>query len=83
LSAWSRRDIRSTPYFEHFDINANFTGCGLNLRYLQYRTGVADITDERQSMQIGERLAQDFESLAGEFGGLHREAGGIAARSRQ
>src|SRR5262245_3336171 len=78
-----RRDIRGTPYFERFDINANFTGCGLNLRYLQYRTGVADITDDCQSMQIGERLAQDFDPLAGEFGGLKRDAGSVAARSRQ
>src|SRR5215467_10721114 len=77
-----RRDIRSAPYLEHFGINANFTGCGLNLRYLQYRPGITDIADDRQSAQIGECLTQDFESLASKLGGLNRDAGGVAARSR-
>jgi hypothetical protein len=56
-----RCDIGSPPYFEHFDINAKSMGCGLNLRYLYYRSGIANITDDRQSAHIGERLAQDFE----------------------
>src|SRR5262245_33625362 len=38
----SRRNIRGVPYFEHVDIKAKFSGCGLNLRYFQYRAGIAD-----------------------------------------
>ena len=34
-----------------------------NLRYLQRRAGIVDIADDRQSIQIRERLAQDFKSL--------------------
>src|SRR5262249_4771623 len=33
----SRCNIGRAAYFEHVDIKAKFTGCGLNLRYLQYR----------------------------------------------
>src|SRR5262249_26053899 len=79
----SRCNIGRAAYFEHVDIKAKFTGCGLNLRYLQYRARIADIADDRQSTQIGERLAQDFDALAGEFGGLHRDARGLPARTRQ
>ena len=78
-----RRNVRSAPYFEHLEVKADFTRCGLNLRYLQDRAGIADIADDRQSAQIGERLAQDLESLAGKVDGLNRDAGGIAARSHQ
>jgi hypothetical protein len=76
-----RRNVRSAPYFEHLEVKADFTGCGLNLRYFQHRAGIVDIADDRESAQIGERLAQDLESLAGKVDGLNRDAGGIAAWS--
>jgi len=78
-----RRNVGSAPYFEQFDINANFSCCGLNLRHLQDRAGIADIADDRQSLQMGERLAQHFESLAGKFSGLNGETGRVSTRSRQ
>jgi hypothetical protein len=43
----------------------------------------SSVADDRQSIQIRERLAQDFKSLASEFGGLNGDAGGVTARSRQ
>jgi len=46
-------------------------------------SNLADIADDRQSLQMGERLAQYFESLAGKFSGLNGETGRVSIRSRQ
>src|SRR5262249_56457708 len=38
---------------------------------------------DRQMAQTGDNLSQEFEPLAGKIGGLGRQAGDVAARSRQ
>ena len=78
-----RHDILRAPYFEHVDVNTNLTGCGLSLRCLQYRAGIAHVGDDRQAAEIRKHLAQKFDSFPGKLGGLNRQAGGVAARVRQ
>src|SRR5262249_11663198 len=47
------------------------------------RGGIAGIGHDRQMAQTGDNLVQEFEPLAGKIGGLGRQAGDVAARSRQ
>src|SRR5215831_13874294 len=77
------RDILHSPNFESNNIEANRAGCGLSFAHFQHRGGIAGIGHDRQMAQTGDNLAQEFEPLAGKIGGLGRQAGDVAARSRQ
>src|SRR5262245_55797254 len=77
------RDILRSPNFESNNIEANRAGRGLSFAHFQHRGGIAGIGHDRQMAQTGDNLAQEFEPLAGKIGGLGRQAGDVAARSRQ
>ena len=77
------RDILRSPDFECGDVEAERAGRCLNLAHLQHGDGIADIGHDRQTAQTGDNLAQEFEPLAGKIGRLDRQAGDVAARSRQ
>ena len=77
------RDILRSPDFERGDLEAERAGRRLNLAHLQHGGGIADIGHDRQPAQTGDNLAQEFEPLAGRIGCLVRQAGDVAARSRQ
>ncbi len=77
------RDILRSPDFGCDDLKAERAGCCLNLAHLQHGDGTADIGQNRQSAKTGNNLAQNFEPLAGKIGLLDRQAGDVAARSRQ
>ena len=65
------------------DLEAERAGRCLNLAHLQHGVGIADIGHDRQPAKTGDNLAQEFEPLAGKIGLLDRQAGDVAARSRQ
>ena len=77
------RDILRSPNFECRDFEAERAGRCLNLAHLQHGGGIANIGHDRQSAKTGDNLAQEFESLASKIGELDRQAGDVAARSRQ
>ena len=77
------RDILRSPDFECGDFEAERAGRCLNLAHLQHGAGIADIGHDRQPAETGDNLAQEFESLASKIGLLERQAGDVAARSRQ
>ena len=77
------RDILRSPDFECGDLEAERAGRCLNLAHLQHGDGIADIGHDRQPAETGDNLAQKFEPLASEIGRLDRQAGDVAARSRQ
>ena len=77
------RDILGSPDFECDDFKAERAGRCLNLAHLQHGGGIADIGHDRQPAETGDNLAQKFESLASKIGRLDRQAGDVAARSRQ
>src|SRR6516165_9593826 len=77
------RDILRSPNFESNNIEANRAGRGLSFAHFQHRGGIVGIGHDRQMAQTGDNLAQEFEPLAGKIGGLGRQAGDVAARSRQ
>src|SRR6516165_1525467 len=77
------RDILRSPNFESNNIEANRAGRGLSFAHFQHRGGIAGIGHDRQMAQTGDNLAQEFEPFAGKIGGLGRQAGDVAARSRQ
>ena len=77
------RDILRSPDFECGDIEAKRAGRCLNLAHLQHGVGIADIGHDRQPAETGDNLAQEFEPLASKIGLLDRQAGDVAARSRQ
>src|SRR6516162_1055936 len=77
------RDILRSPNFESNNIEANRAGRGLSFAHFQHRGGIAGIGHYRQMAQTGDNLAQEFEPLGGKIGGLGRQAGDVAARSRQ
>ena len=77
------RDILGSPDFECSDLEAERAGRCLNLAHIQHGGGIADIGHDRQPAETGDNLAQKFEALAGKIGGLERQAGDVAARSRQ
>ena len=72
-----------SPDFERDDFKAERAGRCLNFAHLQHGVGIADIGQDRQPAETGDNLAQKFKSLAGKIGGLDRQAGDVAARSRQ
>src|SRR6516165_9394205 len=50
---------------------------------LQHGVGTADMGQDRQPAETRDDLAQEFESLSGSVGLLERQAGQVAARTRQ
>src|SRR5262249_27850564 len=77
------RNVLRSPDFQRGDIESERAGRGLSLVPFQYGGGIADIDQDRQAVQTGDNLAQDFEALAGKFSCLVGQAGEIAARARQ
>jgi hypothetical protein len=60
-----RRDVLSAPDFQHFDFDAEFMGCCLNLSGLMDRDGVANVGDDCQSMRIRDHCANSSIRLPG------------------
>jgi hypothetical protein len=77
------RNILHAPNFNAGRIEAERTGECLNLTHLQHDRWQAAIAHDRQPAETGDDLAQDFEPLACKVGRLVRQAGNVAARSRQ
>ena len=77
------RDILRSPDFDCGDFEAERAASCLNLAHLQHGCGIVDIGHDRQPAETGDNLAQKFESLASKIGLLVRQAGDVAARSRQ
>src|SRR5262249_17144889 len=76
-------DILGLLDFERRDFEAERAGQLLNLALHQEGSGSTDIGHDRQPAEAGQNLAQQLKSLASNVGLLKREAGGIAAWSRQ
>ena len=55
----------------------------LNLAHFQHGGRCVAIGHDRQTAQTGDNLAQQSESLASKIGCLERQAGDVAAWSRQ
>ena len=64
-------------------IKAERAGRGLRLSHFQCGEGIFDIGHDRQPAQVGDNLAKQRESFADKVRCLHRQAGDVAARSRQ
>ena len=77
------RDILRLPNFESVDFEAERGGRRLNLAHLPHNGGIVDIANDRQTAETVDDLAQEFKLLASDVGHLVRQAGGVAARSRQ
>src|SRR5947208_2033589 len=75
-------DIFCVSYFECIGIDAEHTGRYRSFVHLQYGRAIANIAHDRESAEIGNKLAH-FESFVGKVGRLDRQARDIAARSRQ
>jgi hypothetical protein len=69
--------------FQRGDIESERAGRGLNFAQLQRGGGIADIDQNRQPVQTGDNLAQEFEALSAEIGSLGGEAGNVAPWSRK
>ena len=69
--------------FQCGDLEAERLCCGLSLAHVQHGTGIADIANDRQPAETGNKLTQEFEALASKIGLLIRQAGDVAARPRQ
>src|SRR5215831_1092285 len=76
-------DILGLPDFECRDLKTEFAGRCLNFADFQHGLGIRDIDQYRQAAETGDHFAQKFETLASNIGLLDRQAGDIAARSRQ
>src|SRR5215475_15867401 len=78
-----RRNIFSTPDFKDGGIEAENARCLVNSSHVQHVSGIAGIAHNCQSAQTGHSLAQNFETFGSKICGLARQAGEVAARSRQ
>jgi len=58
-------------------------GHDLDLFHFGHSAGRADIGHDRQSIEIGDNLAQKFESFGAQIGLLDRQTGDVAARTRK
>jgi hypothetical protein len=76
-------DILCSPNFKGDDLKAEHSGRGLNFAYLNYDDGIVDIPDNRQTAQIGDDLAQEFELFASKIEHLVRQASDVATWSCQ
>src|SRR6185503_3722654 len=64
-------DILGAPELAHGDIEAERAGCRPNFSHFLHGGGVIPVADDRQSSQIGEKFAQEFEPLAHSVRSLH------------
>src|SRR5205814_5948498 len=79
-----RRDILGAPDFQYGRLKTESGGRRLYLAGLLLIAKVTDVDHNRQAAETGDHLTQEIEALAGNlFGRLDREAGNIAAGSRQ
>jgi hypothetical protein len=78
-----RCNVLGSPDFEDRRIKAERAGRGLRLSHFQCGEGIFDIGHDRQPAQVGDNLAKQRESFADKVRCLHRQAGDVAARSRQ
>jgi hypothetical protein len=63
-------DIFATPHFERDDLDAKLGSCFLKLAHVQLQKGIIGVGQDRQSVQIRDDLAQEFDALAGNIGSL-------------
>src|SRR5262249_36940395 len=83
LSASKAGTISSAQDFQCDALEAERVGRCLSLGHLEHGGGIASISHDRQPAKTGHNLAQEFDSLAGKIGKLSRQAGNVAAGSRQ
>ena len=67
------RDIIRSSDFECDDLEAEGARRCLNLANFEHEGRIADICQDRQPVEPGDDLAQEFESLAGSIGVLGRQ----------
>ena len=79
----ARCDIRRLPDFQRDGLDAERVGRSVDLVQLPHGRRIVGIGHDRQSAEAGGDLAQEFEALARKFGRRERQAGDVAARSRQ
>ena len=77
------RDILRAANFESGHVEPERTRRCLNFVHFGCGGGISDIGHDRQPPQTGNKLAQNFQPLASNIAGLRRQAGDVAARSRQ
>ena len=76
-------DILRAPDFQWDDLEAERASRRLKLANLQRAARIAGIGHDGQPIETWNNLAQEFEPLANSIGPLVRQAGDVAARSRQ
>ena len=77
------RDILRSPDFGCGELNTEHVGFPLRLAHYQDVARIAGIGHDRQSAEVGDKLAQESKSFANGVGRLERQAGYVAARPRQ
>jgi hypothetical protein len=80
LSAPKAGTILGAPDLDGDDVEAQPPRRLLNLAHLHHGAGIADTVHDRQAVESGDNLAQEFESLAGRVGVQARQAGNVPAR---
>jgi len=79
----SNRNVLRTPDFKQTSFEAKGVRCRLNLTYVKGDIGVVGIGKDRKSVKTKDDFAQKFDPLARNIGGLARQPGDVATRSRQ
>ena len=67
----SRRNIGGPPDFQRGDIQPERAGRGLSFTHFQHRGGIIGINQDRQPLETGDKLAQEFEALKGAANALY------------
>jgi hypothetical protein len=78
-----RGDIVRSPDFQCGGIKAERANRRLSLDHLLHCQRIADVDHDRQPPKTGDDLTQNFEPFGSSICHLARQAGDVAARSRQ
>ena len=78
-----RRNIVRALDIECINFEAELGSGGLDFAHVQRGDEIMAVSEHRHSAEARNHLAQDFEPFAGKVGLLVRQAGKVAARSRQ
>jgi len=75
--------ILRSPHFGHDRLKSELASCRLKVDHFNHGGGIAGISQNGQSANIGQNLAQIFKPLAGKIGSQQRQARNVAPRPRQ
>ena len=75
--------ILRSPHFRDHRLKSEFAGCRLKVDHFNDGGGIAGISQNGQSANIGQNLAQIFKPVAGKIGSQQRQARDVAAGPRQ